>query len=166
MHPVESRVATFLTHLLLLLLLLLPSARYALCVGSSMIPHHQNAVNMAKTLLKLGSVQCDDLLDEEESGCIMVNMMHDTINSQNHQIQTMRSILEALSFPPEDDCVVTVTSSSSSSGGGTGTGTNSTDGDGGTSAPTSSAPASLVASSSWLWLATAVLGVRRCVGWM
>jgi Domain of unknown function (DUF305) len=132
-----------------------------------MIPHHQNAVNMAKTLLKLGSLQCDDLLDEEESGCIMVNMMHDTINSQNHQIQTMRDILEALSFPPEDDCVVTVTSSSSSSsGGGTGTGTNSTDGDGGTSAPTSSAPASLVASSSWLWLATAVLGVRRCVGWM
>jgi hypothetical protein len=80
-----------------------------------MIPHHQNAVNMAKTLLKLGNLQCDDLLDEESSDCIMTNMMRDTINSQNHQIQMMRGILDALNLPPTDDCVVTVTSSSASS---------------------------------------------------
>jgi hypothetical protein len=49
----------------------------------SMIPHHQNAVNMAKTLLKLGGLSCDDLLNEEQTDCIMVNMMRDTNNSQN-----------------------------------------------------------------------------------
>jgi Domain of unknown function (DUF305) len=76
-----------------------------------MIPHHQNAVNMAKTLLKLGGLSCGDLLNEDETDCIMVNMMRDTINSQNQQIQAMRNILEALQLPYADDCVVTVTSS-------------------------------------------------------
>jgi hypothetical protein len=76
-----------------------------------MIPHHQNAVNMAKTLLKLGNLQCDDVTDES-TDCIMENMMRDTINTQNHQIQMMRQILDTLGLPPEDDCVVNVTSSS------------------------------------------------------
>jgi Domain of unknown function (DUF305) len=75
-----------------------------------MIPHHQNAVNMAKTLLKLGGLSCDDLLNEDQTDCIMTNMMRDTINSQNQQIQAMRNILEALNLPYADDCVVTVTS--------------------------------------------------------
>jgi hypothetical protein len=75
-----------------------------------MIPHHQNAVNMAKTLLKLGNLQCDDPSDDESTDCIMKNMMRDTINTQNHQIQMMRQILDALGLPPEDDCVVNVTS--------------------------------------------------------
>jgi hypothetical protein len=42
----------------------------------------------------------------------MENMMRDTINTQNHQIQMMRQILDALGLPPEDDCVVNVTSAS------------------------------------------------------
>jgi Domain of unknown function (DUF305) len=120
-----------------------------------MIPHHQNAVNMAKTLLKLGNLQCDDLLDEDKSDCVMTNMMRDTINSQNMQIQTMRGILAALNLPPADDCVVTVTSSSAGANG-SGTGTNSTEGG---AAPTSSAPASPVVSSCIL-LVTAALGVH------
>jgi hypothetical protein len=36
-----------------------------------MIPHHQNAVNMAKVLLKQNVLQCDDLTDEEDSHCIL-----------------------------------------------------------------------------------------------
>jgi hypothetical protein len=66
---------------------------------------------MAKTLLKLGGLACDDLLDEEATDCIMTNMMRDTINSQNQQIQAMRQILATLGLPEKDDCLVTVTSS-------------------------------------------------------
>ena len=36
-----------------------------------MIPHHQNAVNMAKVLLKQNILKCDDLTNEEDPDCIM-----------------------------------------------------------------------------------------------
>ena len=36
-----------------------------------MIPHHQNAVNMAKALLKTGTLQCDDLSVEEVPDCML-----------------------------------------------------------------------------------------------
>ena len=58
-----------------------------------MIPHHQNAVNMAKALLHSGSLQCPDITEESED-CILFGMMHEIINGQNFQIQAMQGILE------------------------------------------------------------------------
>lgn len=39
-----------------------------------MIPHHQNAVNMAKVLLKAGTLDCPDLSDDEDPECILEGM--------------------------------------------------------------------------------------------
>ena len=36
-----------------------------------MIPHHQNAVNMAKVLLNQKVLNCDDVTNEEDPDCIM-----------------------------------------------------------------------------------------------
>ena len=36
-----------------------------------MIPHHQNAVNMAKVLLKQNILPCADLTNDEDPNCIM-----------------------------------------------------------------------------------------------
>jgi hypothetical protein len=47
-----------------------------------MIPHHQNAVNMAKTLLYSGMIPCDDLTDEDPL-CIMNVISREIINNQN-----------------------------------------------------------------------------------
>ena len=77
-----------------------------------MIPHHQNAVNMAKALLKLAPVDCDDLTNEDDPDCMLEVILRDIINDQNHQIQKMRAILKAKNFPPTDDCVVEITSAS------------------------------------------------------
>jgi Domain of unknown function (DUF305) len=71
-----------------------------------MIPHHQNAVNMAKTLLHTKKLRCEDLTNEDDPVCIMNAMMRDIINGQNYQIQVMRSVLEALNLPQTDKCVV------------------------------------------------------------
>ena len=72
-----------------------------------MIPHHQNAVNMAKALLKTGGMAtCEDLTNEDDPECIMQYMMYEIINNQNHQIQTMRAVLESLQEPAYADCVV------------------------------------------------------------
>lgn len=74
-----------------------------------MIPHHQNAVNMAKALLKSGGLgSCDDLTNEDDVNCVMEMMMREIINGQNAQIQTMRSVLEAMEEPAYADCVVHV----------------------------------------------------------
>ena len=73
-----------------------------------MIPHHQNAVNMAKALLKTGSVNCDDLSNEDDPKCTMQVMIREIINGQNAQIQTMRAVLETLEEPAYADCVVPV----------------------------------------------------------
>jgi len=73
-----------------------------------MIPHHQNAVNMAKALLKNGEIDCPDITDQESPDCIMLKMMYDIINGQNHQIQLMRQVLVMKGYPAEDDCSVAV----------------------------------------------------------
>jgi len=70
-----------------------------------MIPHHQNAVNMAKALLKRGTGVCDDITAETEA-CVMKSIVLSIINGQNHQIQQMRSVLEGLEYPQDDQCVV------------------------------------------------------------
>ncbi len=75
-----------------------------------MIPHHQNAVNMCKALLKSGEVACDDIEDEEDPRCNMIHLCYEIINGQNHQIQTMKRILDTLGYEEEDDCVVNMTS--------------------------------------------------------
>jgi uncharacterized protein (DUF305 family) len=76
-----------------------------------MIPHHQNAVNMAKTLLYSGVLSCDDLLNEDDPLCNMEVLMYEIINSQNFQIHQMRNVLKADGYPVEDKCVVEITSS-------------------------------------------------------
>jgi Domain of unknown function (DUF305) len=47
-----------------------------------MIPHHQNAVNMAKALLITDEVPCTDLTDDEDPLCIMQVILRDIVNSQ------------------------------------------------------------------------------------
>ena len=73
-----------------------------------MIPHHQNAVNMAKALMKTGNLQCDDLT-KETSDCALMTILIEIVNNQNAQIQTMRGILEE-KYPkyPTDDCKVDI----------------------------------------------------------
>merc|ERR1712160_106980 len=70
-----------------------------------MIPHHQNAVNMAKALLHSGKVTCDDVTVESDD-CELYKALVSVINHQNHQIQTMQGVLEGKSFKKSYDCVV------------------------------------------------------------
>jgi uncharacterized protein (DUF305 family) len=79
-----------------------------------MIPHHQNAVNMAKTLLKSGKVVCADLTDEDSQDCILEGILYEIVNNQNHQIQLMNSYLKAKEYPAADNCVVEIKSVGSS----------------------------------------------------
>ena len=94
-----------------------------------MIPHHQNAVNMAKATLKYAGLICDDLTEESDD-CILENILREIINGQNYEIQVcfvgftfciqlcifltdlqlMRGVLEAFQLPLSDDCVVNITS--------------------------------------------------------
>jgi Domain of unknown function (DUF305) len=73
-----------------------------------MIPHHQNAVNMAKALLKTNTLECDDVRDEDNPNCVMVKIMFDIINGQNHQIQEMLKFLDAVESPRTDNCDVLI----------------------------------------------------------
>jgi len=75
-----------------------------------MIPHHQNAVNMAKALLNSGELVCDDLSSDETAGCLLEQISLEIITQQNHQIQSMRAALEELGYIGEDDCKVAVSS--------------------------------------------------------
>merc|ERR1719491_2686108 len=69
----------------------------AICLfNHQMIPHHENAVNMCKALLKSGEADCDDLTDEDDEACIINVICQEIINVQNAQIQTMRGTLESL----------------------------------------------------------------------
>ena len=72
-----------------------------------MVPHHQNAVNMAKALLKTGKVTCDDLTSEEPL-CVMETILRDIIMNQNYQIQVMYGVVEELNHPKVNDCKVFV----------------------------------------------------------
>ena len=73
-----------------------------------MIPHHQNAVNTAKTLLHMGSLLCPDLTDQTNPDCVLEGILREIVAGQNHQIQVMRQFLAAHHFPPEDNCDVYV----------------------------------------------------------
>lgn len=74
-----------------------------------MIPHHLNAVNMAKSLLKTGVLDCSSLTDDTDD-CAMENIMREIINNQNYQIQLMYQVLNYDGFPKTNDCVVDVSS--------------------------------------------------------
>merc|ERR1711957_779016 len=71
-----------------------------------MIPHHQNAVNMAKALLANG-IDCDDI-GEETAECALKVIAMEIITQQNHQIQGMYGAVEELEYITTDDCVVPV----------------------------------------------------------
>lgn len=72
------------------------------------IPHHQNAVNMAKSLLKSNILDCPDVTNEENQDCVLESVIRSIIVDQNHQIQLMRGYLEANEYPEKDDCVVSI----------------------------------------------------------
>jgi len=73
-----------------------------------MIPHHQNAVNMCKALMKTGDIECADMTDEDDPACVMRVMCYEIINNQNYQVQTMRSVLDTSGYDQTDDCTVEV----------------------------------------------------------
>jgi len=83
-----------------------------------MIPHHQNAVNMAKALLKSGGLECEDVT-EETSDCALTVIAMSIIAHQNHQIQGMQAVLDEEGYLPTNDCEVTVSSKGGKAGKGT-----------------------------------------------
>ena len=64
-----------------------------------MIPHHQNAVNMAKALLKTNTLDASDEDDRE-----MEHMMWAIINGQNFQIHQMQDYLAEKNYVESDIC--------------------------------------------------------------
>jgi hypothetical protein len=85
----------------------------------SMIPHHENAVNMAKNLLKSGEVDCNldapvEEGDEVSTACLLDPIVRSIINVQNSQIQAMYGLLEQFSVPGPADKMCTVVEESSS----------------------------------------------------
>ena len=73
-----------------------------------MIPHHENAVNTAKTLLKTGNLLCPDLTDTGNPDCVLEGILLEIVANQNHQIQRMQSFLETHRYPLTDNCDVYV----------------------------------------------------------
>ena len=73
-----------------------------------MIPHHQNAVNTAKTLLKMGSLLCPDMTDKSNPDCVLEGILREIVAGQNHQIELMRKFLRDHDYPMEDNCDVYV----------------------------------------------------------
>jgi len=77
-----------------------------------MIPHHQNAVNMAKAFIKIHDPECKDVSGVVEEGavipweCEMIPIFYDIINVQNGQIIDMKDVLESLGSPAYDNCEV------------------------------------------------------------
>jgi len=74
-----------------------------------MIPHHQNAVNMAKNLLVSGEVDCSLTGPVEEgdvvsTACVLDPIVRSIINVQNSQIQAMQGLLEAFGVPTKQEC--------------------------------------------------------------
>merc|ERR1711935_565450 len=71
-----------------------------------MIPHHRNAVNMAKALLKDGSLtSCEQSSDDGNADCGIEIMLWDIINTQNHQINTMEAWLSDGGYAAVEDAV-------------------------------------------------------------
>ncbi|KAL3922055.1 MAG: hypothetical protein SGILL_002409 [Bacillariaceae sp.] len=73
-----------------------------------MIPHHQNAVNMAKALLNTNKLHCEDLANEEEPDCVLEAILLEIVNTQNVQIQAMYDYLDSARLPEKDNCDVFV----------------------------------------------------------
>ena len=70
-----------------------------------MIPHHQQAVNQAKSLLLNGDFSCSpEELGSEDYDCVLENLIRSIINAQNAQVQTFRALLESYEFPEFDKC--------------------------------------------------------------
>ena len=79
-----------------------------------MIPHHQNAVNMAKALLHAHDFGCDinDSVSEDSEipwECELSPILYDIINVQNSQIIDMQSALEQLGVSEYENCDVDFT---------------------------------------------------------
>lgn len=72
-----------------------------------MIPHHINAVNMAKALFKTDALDCPDLLEESDD-CTLSTILWDIIGNQNLQIQIMYQLLAEQGDPKKNDCVVDI----------------------------------------------------------
>jgi len=70
---------------------------------NQMIPHHQNAVNMAKALLKTGKLSCDDITEETDD-CAMMGIVLSIINGQNFQIQAMRGVHDNKEYSEHKEC--------------------------------------------------------------
>jgi hypothetical protein len=81
-----------------------------------MIPHHINAVNMAKALLKTDTVDCPSLVPstgaetsaDASDDCSLDAILRDIIGNQNYQIQIMYGVLKDGGFPETNDCVVDI----------------------------------------------------------
>merc|ERR1712194_659048 len=74
-----------------------------------MIPHHKNAVNMAKALLKTGVLDCESLdHDQVNEDCAMENILREIVNNQIYQIQIMYDVLKDGGSPTTNDCVVEI----------------------------------------------------------
>jgi len=73
-----------------------------------MVPHHQNAVNMAKALLADGILDSCTDIEEETPACTLKVVSMEIITQQNHQIQTMYGAVEELEYSTTDDCEVEV----------------------------------------------------------
>jgi len=68
-----------------------------------MIPHHANAVNMAKFLLKQGNAEAQEVDD-------LKDILYDIINTQNYQIHQFRNYLNPKEKLLHDTTVVLPTS--------------------------------------------------------
>merc|ERR1711935_2132 len=77
-----------------------------------MIPHHQNAVNMAKAFIKIHDPKCVGVTGVVEEGatvaweCEMIPIFYDIINVQNGQIIEMKDVLGQLGQEEYDNCDV------------------------------------------------------------
>jgi len=65
-----------------------------------MIPHHENAVNMAKIALKHGG----DLASQSDPDLDVASLLRDIINTQNRQIQQMQQWLERFNHGESKVC--------------------------------------------------------------
>ena len=64
---------------------------------------------MCKALIATGELDsCVDIEDEEDPHCAMTYLCMEIINAQNHQIQTMKGILDSLGYDETDDCEVRI----------------------------------------------------------
>lgn len=72
-----------------------------------MIPHHQNAINMAKALMHTHDiVRPFGEGDDERWECELAPILYDIINGQNAQIMTMTNVLDQLCANQYENCEV------------------------------------------------------------